>query len=58
MEKVDQAYLSEIVKSQEDGKDKGSVNDVRVPESNTSLEEIEVFNFLFWCVGLTFNQFL
>ncbi|KAG1654293.1 Pre-mRNA-splicing factor 18 [Nymphon striatum] len=44
MEKVDQAYLSEIIKSQqEDGKDKTtSANDVKIPESNTTIEEIEV----------------
>lgn len=42
MEKVDQAYLDEILKTQGSTEDGKSVNDVKVEDEGTSIEEIKV----------------
>lgn len=42
MEKVDQAYLDEIMKTQGTIEDRKSVNDVKVEDEETSIEEIKV----------------
>ncbi|KFM57383.1 Pre-mRNA-splicing factor 18, partial [Stegodyphus mimosarum] len=42
MEKVDQAYLDEILKTQGTTEDGKSVNDVKVEDEGTSIEEIKV----------------
>lgn len=44
MEKVDQAYLDEILKTQGSTEDGKSVNDVKVEDEGTSIEEIKVSN--------------
>lgn len=47
MEKVDQAYLDEILKTQGSTEDGKSVNDVKVEDEGTSIEEIKVKHLLF-----------
>lgn len=42
MEKVDQAYLDEILKTKGSTEDGKSVNDVKVEDEGTSIEEIKV----------------
>lgn len=42
MEKVDQAYLDEILKTQGSTEDGKSVHDVKVEDEGTSIEEIKV----------------
>lgn len=46
MEKVDQAYLDEILKTQGSSEDGKHVNDVKVEDEGTSIEEIKVIVFL------------
>lgn len=62
MEKVDQAYLDEILKTQGSSEDGKYANDVKVEDEGTSIEEIKVivcFNvkYLFDCYAIK-NIFL